>query len=143
MAMSTNPPAGVRLASTCLAVGGILLFLFSPSMIITGLFASFHGLLAGLLFLGLGILGMLASTRLDKRRPLSRTMGLVWGGVVATGHAAMMCEALRDPEFDMAAAIIPATFAVLAVCVLVSLLLPSTSRWLVAPKETTGSNEAA
>ena len=113
--MSTDIPAGVRLASTCLAVGGVLLFLLSPGMIVTGLFASFNGLLAGLLFLGLGILGMLASTRLDNRRPLSRAIGLAWGGVVATGNSAMMFAALREPEFDMAAAIIPATFAVLAV----------------------------
>jgi hypothetical protein len=138
--MNAEIPAGVGLASTCLAVGGVLLFLLSPGMIITGLFASFHGLLAGLLFLGLGILGMSASTRIDKRRPSSRMCGLIWGGVVATGHAAMMFEALQDPEFDMAAAIIPTTFAVLAVCVLVSLLLPSTSRWLAAPKETAGSS---
>lgn len=140
--MSSHIPAPVRLASTCLAVGGILLFLFSFFVIAGGAFVRLHILLPGVLMFGLGVLGMSASTRLKKRRSLSRTMGLVWGGVVATGTAAMMLAAQREPNIDMAALIIPGTFMVLAVCVLVPLLLPSTSRWLAATKEAADSNEA-
>lgn len=139
--MSTHIPAAVRIASTCLAMGSILLFLFSFFMIAGGAFVGLHILLPGVVMFGLGVLGMSASLRIDKQRPFSRMMGLMWGGVVATGTAAMIHVLQREPDSDMAAVIMPATFTVLAVCVLVSLLLPSTSRWLAVTKEPADSHK--
>lgn len=140
--MSTNQPAGLRLASTCSAVGGILLFLFSFSMIVGGAFVGLHVFGPGVLTFGLGILGMSASKRIDERRPLSRTIGLVWGGTVAACVTAMMFASLRAPDSDLTVAIIfNATFGALAICVIVPLLLPSTSRWLALTNERANSDD--
>ncbi len=128
--MCNKPPAGVRFAGTCLAFGGIVSFLFSVGMLVTGHFSGLHVFGPGLVMFGLGYLGLTAASRIDQRRPISRTLGLVWGIAVLICVVALVLASMLSQESDKVGVIIlSSTFGLLAICVVASLTIPSTVRW--------------
>lgn len=130
--MQNEMPAGVTVASTCLSVGGILLLLFSAGMILGGMFVGLNVLVPGLLTAGLGYLGVSASGQLSSRTRSSRSLGIVWGIIVAL--LAVMCVLFSEKNHDWIVLLIFCfCYGISAVCVLIVMVLPSTREWLDHP----------
>jgi hypothetical protein len=132
LVMQNKMPAGVTVASTCLSVGGILLLLFSAGMLLGGLFAGLHVLVAGVLTAGLGYPRVSASAQLSSRTRSSRSLGIVWGIIVAL--LAVMGVSFSEKNHDWIVLLIFCVCCgISAVCVLIVMILPSTREWLDHP----------